>query len=277
MTLNQLWGIITPKEATEKLKELSHDIINPTNLEEWALSQVGTDLYELFIKGYTQKQWGRKPIELPASIIKRIPIRTNFNDFYFDDTYQGIPVGGYTPIIEKLLMGIEVRLGVDYLNCKDDFYNTYKNLLFTGAIDEYFNYSLGALEYRSIEIEQEVISQEDFQGTSVVNYTESSVPFTRIIEHKHFEFSKNPITVISKEYPLEWKKGIEPYYPVNDFKNASLYKKYRDLASHQFPNVIFGGRLAEYKYYDMHQVIASALAKSRKLINIHSLETTLSS
>ena len=270
MTLNQLWGISEPTEAVETLKKLAHNIVNPTNLEEWALSQVGTELYELFIKGYTQKQWGRSPADLPSSIIKRIPVRSNFNDFYFDDDFQGIPIGGYTPLIEKLLKGIEVRLGVDYLKSKDDFYNTYKNLVFTGAIDEYFNYSYGALEYRSIDFQEEVILQADFQGTSVVNYTESSIPFTRIIEHKHFEFSKNPLTVISKEYPLEWKKGTEAYYPVNDIKNASLYKKYRDLASHQLPNVIFGGRLAEYKYYDMHQVIGSALVKSSKLINTNS-------
>ena len=268
MTINQVWGITTPAAAKEKIDEISHKLIDPKNLEEWALSQVGT---ELFIKGYTQKQWGRRPVDLPSSIIKRIPIRSNFNDFYFDDSYQGIPMGGYTPLIEKMLKGIEVRVGVDYLKCKDSFSSTYKNLVFTGAIDEYFNYSFGELEYRSIDFEEEVISQYDFQGTSVVNYTELSVPYTRIIEHKHFEFTKNPVTVISKEYPVEWKKGNEAYYPVNDFKNESLFKIYRDLANQQHPNVIFGGRLAEYKYYDMHQVIGSALAKTSKLNNVNRL------
>jgi UDP-galactopyranose mutase len=271
MTLNQLWGITTPEEAKEKLRQLSHDLVNPKNLEEWALSQVGTELYELFIKGYTEKQWGRKPIELPASIIKRIPVRTNFNDFYFDDTYQGIPIGGYTKLVENLLMGIEVRLDVDYFKSKDEFDSISRKIVFTGALDEYFNYCFGALEYRSVQFEEAMIPQEDFQGISVVNYTDSSVPFTRILEHKHFEFTKSAITVVSKEFPLEWKKGIEPYYPVNDLKNAALYNQYKHLAEHQYPDVIFGGRLAEYKYYDMHQVIGSALAKSSKLININRL------
>ncbi len=263
MTINQVWGITTPAAAKEKINEISHKLIDPKNLEEWALSQVGTELYELFIKGYTQKQWGRRPVDLPSSIIKRIPIRSNFNDFYFDDSYQGIPMGGYTPLIEKMLKGIEVRVGVDYLKCKDSFSNTYKNLVFTGALDEYFNYCFGALEYRSVQFDEAMIPQEDYQGISVVNYTDSSVPFTRILEHKHFEFTKSAVTVVSKEYPLEWKKGIEPYYPVNDLKNAALYNRYKHLAEHQCPGVIFGGRLAEYKYYDMHQVIASALKKSR--------------
>jgi UDP-galactopyranose mutase len=263
LTLYQLWGISSPAEADAKLKLIARQEKNMSNLEDWALSQVGPELYELFIKGYTEKQWGRSPIDLPASIIKRIPIRNTFNDFYFDDLYQGIPIGGYTKLVEKLLEGIEVKLNVDYLLNKDQFNDTFRNLVFTGAIDEFFEYYFGALEYRSIRFEETVIDQPDYQGISVVNFTESCVPFTRILEHKHFEFLESSTTVITKEFPLEWKKGIEPFYPVNDDRNNKLYNQYRDLAKNRFPNVIFGGRLAEYKYYDMHQVIASALSKSK--------------
>ncbi len=266
MTLNQLWGLTTPKEAVAKIKSLSSQSKNPQNLEDWSSSQIGKELYELFIKGYTEKQWGRKAVDLPSSIIKRIPIRSNFNDFYFDDTYQGIPIGGYTKMIEKLLDGIEVKINIDYLKHKDEYVDTFKNLVFTGAIDEYFDYCFGPLEYRSIRFEQTIYDQQDFQGTSVVNYTDFEEPFTRIIEHKHFEFIDSPSTVITKEFPIEWEKGIEPYYPINDEKNINLYNKYKALATSSSPNVIFGGRLAEYKYYDMHQVIGSALSKSKKIL-----------
>lgn len=265
MTMYQLWGINTPEAAKNMLKELSHSIDCPKNLEEWAFSQVGTELYGLFIKGYTEKQWGRNPIDLPASIIKRIPIRTNLNDFYFDDTYQGIPIGGYTNMVKKILNGIEVKLGIDYLMHQQDFSGIARNIVFTGPIDQFFNYSFGALEYRSLKFDEILIDKKDFQGTSVVNYTESHIPYTRIIEHKHFEFGKQPKTVISKEYPLEWRKGIEPYYPVNDERNMKLLSQYKELAKSQYPNVIFGGRLAEYRYYDMHQVIGSALKITQSL------------
>lgn len=266
MTLNQLWGINSPETAKSKLKELSHDLDSPKNLEEWILSQVGSELYELFVKGYTEKQWGRNPKELPASIIKRIPIRTHFNDFYFDDKYQGIPIGGYTRLVENMLNGIEVKLDVDYIKHKEEFKGLARNIVFTGAIDEYFNYCFGALDYRSIKFVEKIIDQEDFQGTSVVNYTESSIPYTRILEHKHFEFGRQPKTVITEEYPVEWSKGIEPYYPVNDEKNMKLFKQYKELATVQCPNVIFGGRLAEYRYYDMHQVVGAAMAKVNSII-----------
>ena len=266
MTLYQIWGLTTPKDAVAKLKSLASQSENTRNLEDWSLSQIGQELYELFIKGYTEKQWGRKAVDLPASIIKRIPIRSNFNDFYFDDKYQGIPTGGYTKMIEKLLDGIEVKLNTDYLKHKDEYADSFKQLVYTGAIDEYFDNCFGPLEYRSIRFEETVLDQHDFQGTAVVNYTDLAEPHTRIIEHKHFEFIKSSSTVITKEFPFEWKRGVDPYYPINDEKNTLLYNNYKSLASTSCPNVIFGGRLAEYKYYDMHQVIGSALAKSRKII-----------
>jgi UDP-galactopyranose mutase len=266
LTFEQLWGINTPREAKIKFSELSHVIEKPENFEDWILSQIGTDLYELFIKEYTQKQWGRDTKDLPASIIKRIPIRTNLNDFYFDDLFQGIPIGGYTKLIENLLSGIEVKLGVDFIKNKLEFIDVSKNIVFTGAIDEYFNFCLGPLEYRSLNFIEKIIEEEDFQGTSVINYTDRTVPFTRILEHKHFEFGNQKVTVISEEHPLEWKLGLEPFYPVNSNKNSILYNNYKKMAIKLCPNVIFGGRLAEYRYYDMHQVVASALAKVKSII-----------
>ena len=266
MTLSQLWGIQTPIHAQERLAQLSYPISNPHNLEEWILSQVGVELYEIFVKGYTIKQWGRDPKNLPASIIRRIPIRTALNDFYFDDKYQGIPEGGYTKMVNNMLDGIDVRLGIDYLANRDELNDVAKNIIFTGAIDEFFNYEFGELEYRSVNFIHKHLELSDFQGTSVVNYTEASVPFTRILEHKHFEFGKQNSTVITEEYPLEWRRGIEPYYPLSDERNNSLYKKYKEKASLEFPNVIFGGRLAEYRYYDMHQVVGSALSKAKSFL-----------
>jgi UDP-galactopyranose mutase len=270
MTLNQLWGIKTPVEAERKLRSVSKQISQPANLEEWILSQVGEELYELFVKGYTQKQWGRDPKLLPTSIIRRIPIRTELNDFYFDDKYQGIPEGGYTRMIEQMLHGIEVRLGVDYLKNRFELDQLARNIVFTGPIDEFFDYEFGELEYRSVQFIHKHLDISDYQGTSVVNYTESKVPFTRILEHKHFEFGKQNTTVITEEYPLEWQRGIEPYYPINDEKNKNIFKIYSDKADIEYPNVIFGGRLAEYRYYDMHQVVASALSKSKLVLNKYS-------
>lgn len=265
LTLSQIWNIQTPHDAERKLNQLSKKIQNPKNLEEWILSQVGEELYEIFVKGYTTKQWGRDPKSLPSSIIRRIPIRTGLNDFYFDDLYQGIPEGGYTNMINKMLKGVEIKLGVDYFKHKAELDGLANHVVYTGAIDEYFDYKFGELEYRSIDFVHKHLEIPDFQGTSVVNYTEASIPFTRILEHKHFEFGKQKTTVITEEYPVEWKKGIEPYYPINDERNKSMLKKYQDMANLIAPNVTFGGRLAEYKYYDMHQVIASALSKAKTI------------
>lgn len=258
-TFYQLWGVKTPAEAMAKIDEQKAEMAGkePTNLEEQAISLVGRDIYEKLIKGYTEKQWGRKATELPAFIIRRLPVRFTFDNNYFSDKYQGIPIGGYTKLIEKLLAGIEVKLGVDYLTKQDYYCSLAENLIYTGPIDEYFGYCHGQLEYRSLHFEHERIDVESYQGNAVVNYTEAEVPFTRIIEHKHFDTPDTPHTIITREYPTEWKLGDEPYYPVNDDKNMELYKKYRALAKNE--NIIFGGRLAEYKYYDMHQVIKSAL------------------
>ncbi|MGL4482686.1 MAG: UDP-galactopyranose mutase, partial [Lactococcus garvieae] len=228
-----------------------------TNLEEQAISLVGRDIYEKLIKGYTEKQWGRNATELPAFIIRRLPVRFTFDNNYFSDKYQGIPIGGYTKLIEKLLAGIEVKLEVDYLTQRDYYRSLAENIIYTGPIDEYFNYCYGQLEYRSLRFEHERFDLDNYQGNAVVNYTEAEIPFTRIIEHKHFDTVNTSHTIVTREFPAEWKVGDEPYYPVNDDKNMSLYKKYRDLAKSE--RVIFGGRLAEYKYYDMHQVIKSAL------------------
>jgi UDP-galactopyranose mutase len=266
MTLTQLWGIITPEAAVDKLAKLSQPVDQPKNLEEWILSQVGEELYELFVKGYTQKQWGREPKFLPASIIRRIPIRTNFNDFYFDDLYQGIPEGGYTALIQNLLNGIEVRLEVDYIKNKIELNQLANHIVFTGAIDEYFDYEYGILEYRSIEFIHKHLEIPDFQGTSVINYTDRATLFTRILEHKHFEFGRQLNTIISEEYSVEWRKGLEPYYPINDDRNSKMYSEYRNKAALLYPNVIFGGRLAEYKYYDMHQVVGSALSSVKRVL-----------
>lgn len=266
MTLQQLWGVKTPKEASDKLKEVSIPNDNPQNLEEWVLSQVGEDIYKTFIKGYTHKQWNRDPKELPISIIKRLPIRTSFNDNYFFDIYQGIPVGGYTQIFEKMLKGIEVRTDVDYFANREYYNSLAEKIVYTGKIDEFYNYQFGELEYRSLEFINQKIPTSDYQGCAVVNYTDINVPYTRITEHKHFENSESDVTWITTEFPVNNTRDTTPYYPINDIKNISLYNKYRELS--KSTNVIFGGRLAEYKYYDMHQIIGSALFKAEKELTI---------
>lgn len=269
-TFSQMWGVKTPAEAQKKLDEQKAEAVaalngrEPTNLEEQALSLVGRDVYEKLIKGYTEKQWGRKCTELPAFIIKRLPVRLVYDNNYFNDKYQGIPVGGYTQIVENLLDGVEVRLGVDFFKERESLVASAKKVVFTGMIDEYYDYRFGELEYRSLRFETEDLPQENFQGNAVVNYTEAQVPYTRIIEHKHFEFgcqggNATNHTVITREYPANWKRGDEPYYPMNDEKNNALYAKYRAMADTE-ANVIFGGRLGMYKYFDMHHVIAEALA-----------------
>ena len=259
-TFSKMWGISTPQEAKEIIASQIADlnITEPENLEEQALSLVGRDVYEKLIKGYTEKQWGRDCRELPAFIIKRLPLRFIYDNNYFNDRYQGIPVGGYTRIVEKLLDGIEVRLNTDYLLNKEELDSLADKVVYTGMIDRYYDYRLGVLEYRSVRFETELIETDNFQGNAVVNYTEREVPYTRIIEHKHFEFGKQPVTVISREYSSEWKKGDEPYYPVNNEKNDALYQKYKELADRE-ERVIFGGRLGSYKYYDMDKVIKAAL------------------
>lgn len=264
-TFHQLWGVRTPEEAKAKIEEQvkASGIINPKNLEEQAISLVGIDIYEKLIKGYTEKQWGRKATELPAFIIKRLPVRFTYDNNYFNDKYQGIPIGGYNKLIEGLLEGIEVKLNVDFFDNREFYTQLADKIVFTGKIDEYYNNQFGTLEYRSLKFDTQVIEKENFQGNAVVNYTERDVPYTRIIEHKHFEFGIQKKTVITYEYPDEWSIGKESYYPVNDDKNNAVYKKYKDL-SEKDTYVIFGGRLAEYKYYDMHQIIASALTKVNK-------------
>lgn len=259
-TFNKMWGVVTPQEAAEKIEEQKKaaGITEPKNLEEQAISLVGTDIYEKLVKGYTEKQWGRPCNELPAFIIKRLPVRLTFDNNYFNALYQGIPMGGYTKMVENLLDGIEVRLGEEYLEKKEEYDALADRIVYTGPIDAYFDYSLGALEYRSVRFENEVLDMPNFQGNAAVNYTDAETPWTRIIEHKWFEFGDQPKTVISREYSLEWKPGDEPYYPVNDEKNGKLYGEYKKLAD-QESKVIFGGRLGEYKYYDMDAVIASAL------------------
>ena len=259
-TFSRMWNIRTPEQAKEIIASQIADlgITEPHNLEEQALSLVGRDVYEKLIKGYTEKQWGRGCKELPAFIIKRLPLRFVYDNNYFNDRYQGIPIGGYTAIIEKMLEGIEVRTGTDYIDYIRDNKNIAKKTIFTGMIDEYYGYCYGPLQYRSVRFETEVLDCENYQGNAVVNYTDREVPYTRIIEHKHFEFGKQPKTVISREYSSEWKQGMEPYYPVNNEENNALYEKYRELADKE-SNVIFGGRLGQYKYYDMDKVIAAAL------------------
>ena len=259
-TFSRMWNIRTPEQAKEIIASQIADlgITEPHNLEEQALSLVGRDVYEKLIKGYTEKQWGRDCKELPAFIIKRLPLRFVYDNNYFNDRYQGIPIGGYTAIIEKMLEGIEVRTGTDYFDFIRDNKNIARKTIFTGMIDEYYGYCYGPLQYRSVRFETEVLDCENYQGNAVVNYTDREVPYTRIIEHKHFEFGKQPKTVISREYSSEWKQGMEPYYPVNNEENNALYEKYRELADKE-SNVIFGGRLGQYKYYDMDKVIAAAL------------------
>lgn len=269
-TFNKMWGTITPKEAAEKIEEQKREIIGvPQNLEEQAISLVGRDIYEKLIKGYTEKQWGRDCRELPAFIIKRLPVRYTYDNNYFDAVFQGIPKGGYTKMIGNMLKNIETELGINYFDRKSEFDSMAKKIIYTGPIDRYFNYQLGYLEYRSVRFENEILDIPSFQGNAAVNYTDSETPWTRIIEHKWFEFGKDddgndlPKTVISREYSSEWKIGDEPYYPVNNERNCILYKKYKTLAEKE-KNVIFGGRLGEYKYYDMDQVIYAALTKSRE-------------
>ncbi|WP_323660176.1 UDP-galactopyranose mutase [Pectobacterium versatile] len=259
-TFYQLWGCKTPTEAKEIIDNQRSEFKGkePSNLEEQAISLVGRDIYDKLIKGYTEKQWGRKATELPAFIIKRLPVRMTYDNNYFSDRFQGVPIGGYTQIITNMLENIEVKTEVDFLSDKSSFTEMADKVIFTGAIDEYFNYELGYLEYRSLRFETEELDTDNFQGNAVVNYTNKEIPFTRIIEHKHFDPVDVPHTIITREYPCEWSLGHEAYYPVNDESNMYLYKKYRELAKKE-DGVFFGGRLAEYKYYDMHQVIRSAL------------------
>jgi UDP-galactopyranose mutase len=267
MTLHQLWGVMTPAEAEKRLEQEKIPCENPDNLEDWILSQVGKEIYETFIKGYTKKQWQRDPKDLPASIIKRLPIRTVYEENYFFDKHQGIPKNGYTEMVSNMLEGIEVKTGVDYFDDRAQLDQLAEKVVYTGKIDEYFGYKLGELEYRTLRFESEEL-EGDFQGNAVVNYTDESVPYTRILEHKHFNpenASKISKTIVTKEYPSEYSRGKTPYYPINDEKNTELYNQYKKLAREE-ENIIFGGRLAEYRYYDMHQVIGSALEKAKKEI-----------
>ena len=285
-TFNKMWGVVTPQEAAAKIEEQKKDYIarkqqerglsadvpfEPKNLEEQAISLIGTDIYEKLIKGYTEKQWGRPCTELPAFIIRRLPVRLTFDNNYFNALYQGIPVGGYTRMVERMLEGIEVRLNEDYLKDREHWNQIAEKVVFTGPIDAYYDYRLGTLEYRSVRFETELLDTPNFQGNAAVNYTDRETPWTRIIEHKWFAFGKDsegndlPKTVISREFSSEWKPGDEPYYPVNDEKNENLYKRYRTLADRE-DRVLFGGRLGEYRYYDMDKVIASSLQFSRKVL-----------
>ena len=259
-TFYQLWKVKTPQEAIAKIEEQVKEanIDEPQNLEEKAIKLVGKDIYEKLIKGYTEKQWGKKATELPSFIIKRLPVRLTFDNNYFNDKYQGIPVGGYNKIIEKMLENVEVRLNTDFFKNREELENIADKIVFTGMIDEFYDYKFGTLEYRSLRFEHEVLEEENHQGNAVVNYTEYEVPYTRIIEHKHFEYGTQPKTVITREYPATWNKGDEPYYPINNDENNKLYAKYKELADKE-DRVIFGGRLAQYKYYDMHHVIEQAL------------------
>lgn len=271
-TFNRMWGVVTPEEAAAKIEEQRRQagITEPKNLEEQAISLVGTDIYEKLVKGYTEKQWGRPCKELPAFIIKRLPVRLTFDNNYFNALYQGIPVGGYTKLVEHMLSGIEVRLGVNYLEQKEALDALAETVVYTGPVDAYFDYKLGYLEYRSVRFENELLDKPNFQGNAAVNYTDRETPWTRIIEHKWFQFGKDDAgndlhkTVISREYSSEWKPGDEPYYPVNDARNSALYSEYKKLAE-QEKNVVFGGRLGEYKYYDMDAVVAAALEAANKI------------
>ena len=269
-TFNKMWGVVTPEEAAAKIEEQKKEVTGePQNLEEQAISLVGRDIYEKLVKGYTEKQWGRDCKDLPAFIIKRLPVRLTYDNNYFNALYQGIPMGGYTKMVANMLDGIEVELNVDYFDKKDEYDAMADKIVYTGAIDKYFDYKLGTLEYRSVRFENELLDIPSFQGNAAVNYTDRETPWTRIIEHKWFEFGKDdegndlPKTVISREYSSEWKLGDEPYYPVNDAKNGALYAEYKKLAEKE-DKIIFGGRLGEYKYYDMDQVIAAALEMCKK-------------
>ena len=279
-TFYQIWDVETPEKALVKLEDQRQEAIEhmraagvntPRNLEEQALSLIGKDIYELLIKGYTEKQWGRKCSELPAFIIRRLPVRMTFDNNYFNDSFQGIPIGGYNRLIEGLLEGIEVKLNTDFFSDRCHWESIADKILFTGKIDEFYEYCFGKLDYRSVRFETEVVEKSNWQGNAVINYTSSEVPYTRIIEHKHFEVFgnhvyDNPLTVISKEYSTEWDEGMEPFYPINDIKNQAIYEKYRQLADKE-RNIIFGGRLAEYKYYDMGPIIAQAMNQSLKYID----------
>lgn len=264
-TFNKLWGVVTPEEAKAKIEEqrLASGIIEPKNLEEQAISLVGTDIYTKLIKGYTEKQWGRSAAELPSFIIKRLPVRFTYDNNYFNDKYQGIPEGGYNIIIEKMLDGIDIELSKDFFEDRENLSKLAEKIVFTGMIDEFYKYEFGTLEYRSLKFEHEVLECENYQGVAVVNYTEREIPYTRVIEHKHFEYGTQNKTIITREYPADWKIGDEPYYPVNNERNNELFEKYKELASKE-KNIIFGGRLGNYKYYDMHQVIEAALEVSKK-------------
>lgn len=264
-TFNKLWGVRTPKEAQEKIEEQKKEygIVEPRSLEEQAISLIGKDIYEKLIKGYTEKQWGRNAKDLPSFIIKRLPVRFTYDNNYFNDRYQGIPIGGYTKIIEKILERIEVRLNSNFFDKREEYENIADKIVFTGMIDEYYNYCFGKLEYRSLKFETEVLSEENYQGNAVVNYTEREIPYTRIIKHKHFEYGQQEKTVITREYPIEWKEGDEPYYPVNNERNNELYLRYKELVAKE-EKVIFGGRLGEYKYYDMDKVIEKILKMIKK-------------
>ena len=264
-TFNKLWGVITPEEAKLKIEEQKKQagIEIPKNLEEQAISLVGTDIYEKLIKGYTEKQWGRSATELPAFIIRRLPVRFSYDNNYFNDLYQGIPIGGYNKIIEKMLEKCDVRLGVDFFEHKDELEKKAEKILFTGMIDEFYDYKFGVLEDRSLKLETEILNEENYQGNAVVNYTDRDTPYTRIIEHKHFEYGTQNKTVITKEYPADWKIGDEPYYPINNDRNDEMFAKYKELAVRE-DKYIFGGRLADYKYYDMHNVIRAALDKVKE-------------
>ncbi|MCI8834375.1 MAG: UDP-galactopyranose mutase [Ruminococcus sp.] len=265
-TFSKMWGIKTPQEAKAMIAKQVEEagIQEPKNLEEQGLSLVGRDVFEKLVKGYTEKQWGRDCKDLPAFIIRRLPVRFTYDNNYFNDRYQGIPIGGYTAVVEKMLAGIEVKTGIDFFAFRKDHPDIAERTIFTGMIDAYFGYRLGALQYRSVRFETEVLDCENYQGNAVVNYTEKEIPYTRIIEHKHFEFGKQEKTVISREYSSEWEVGMEPYYPVNDERNSKLYKAYKELAENE-KNVIFGGRLGNYQYYDMDKVVKAALEKLEEL------------
>jgi len=267
-TFYQLWKVQTPEEARQKIEEQvrASGIINPRNLEEQAISMVGMDLYKTLIKGYTEKQWGRKATELPAFIIKRLPVRFTYDNNYFNDRHQGIPVGGYNHLIDRLLSGIDVRTNVNFFKHREELSGMAELIVYTGSLDEFYDYKFGHLEYRSLKLEQQLLHVPNYQGTAVMNYTEEGVPYTRIIEHKHFEFGNQPVTVITREYPEEWAPGKEAYYPINDEKNMQRLRQYNELVKKE-QKVIFGGRLAEYRYYDMHQVIGSALKKAKLIRN----------
>lgn len=272
-TFNKMWGITSPEDAKAKIDEQKKEIVGePKNLEEQAISLVGRDIFEKLVKGYTEKQWGRPCSQLPAFIIKRLPVRYSFDNNYFDALYQGVPIGGYTKLIENLLNGVEIRLNVDYLLHREEFNQMANRIIYTGAIDAFFDYQLGTLEYRSVRFDMETLDKPNFQGNAAVNYVDAETPWTRIIEHKWFEFGKDsqgnelPKTVISREYSVEWRKGDEPYYPINDSKNSQLYSAYRGLANRE-EKIVFGGRLGEYKYYDMDAVIGASLEMSKRELN----------